>query len=721
MPDANRRKIVCARQEIALEAIGDHAVLVVELDDFPKREADAHHDRAPELPFDERRVDHRTTVMHHGVIEQLAIAGRHVELQRRGMHGVREGRVGGDAALRIRLDPHILRREAARDFERQRHASRHGEWPQVRAERQLRDRDPRAVRLAPRMTVAQDDLAGRSAEHVGGALHEPVTQFPRGQIRGRAAVHERAATGVASADRRHVGVAFDHTHLVDAQAEFTGDHLRDAGVAAATRRRDAREHLHVARRHDANGGRLVSIGKVTGPRAAFRREFEGDSDPDAPLGMACGVSPRLPLPVIEHRQQLLEAARIVAAIHVEPGRQQTRQGVARDEIAPAQFDRIDAGLPRQQIDRALRHKVADLLAVTAYGLPRRLVGDREGALDVAMLDRVDGRKHGRRNERHRPAMTGADDADIDQNAVTPADQPSLLVRRNLEAVVLRTRPREQRLAPFLDPRDRALRQPAEQRNQHFLRMPRHLQPERSAHARRDHPHLRLLHAQGRRSQPAARMRVLEGAGERVALPARIPFGDVAQRFHRRTRRRADRQLAASDVRRTFECGVRIARTNAVAHEQVRVPAGLDHRRTFAQGVVRVRRRRVHLVMDANLGESRLRVVDRTRHERRDRLAEIRRMAERKTSTLQRTAGAFCGQVHGGRHCVAHARRVFARQAGDDAWHGERIGQVDRDDRRARMCAAQNGKMERAFGKEIGAVIDASRHEARRVQARDVLP
>jgi len=163
-----------AGQEVIGQGAGERLASFVVGDLFEEGGADALHDVAADLAFDEHRVDHRAAILGDGVIEQLDKAGLGVD--------------GDDCAVRcIGLDAGADRRFVGRGRVEQRNdALRQSVHPQMRDLGDLGDRDRS---LWPRhQAIGTAHLGDIALQQVRADAAELVAQHAAGARR-RAARH----------------------------------------------------------------------------------------------------------------------------------------------------------------------------------------------------------------------------------------------------------------------------------------------------------------------------------------------------------------------------------------------------------------------------------------------------------------------------------------------------------------------------------------------------
>ena len=358
------------------------------------------------LALDQQRVDDRAAVVHRHVAQRRHRARLDVHLDHGHARCIRVRRIGVDASLVVRLVTDVTHPKIARGLQTRLHVQGvavEGAFVDVFGHLGKGD-------LAPIVTTAHAqparfavDVIGRGVEHAGGHAHHLMAHFA-GRVQRRRAAHEQAArTPVAQPERTGLGIALHDAHRIERHAQLVGHDLRDAGFVARAGRGDARQHRHPAAGTDPHRGALVAADERIRDAAALRCELEADPDteeatlpPGAGLffgetGIAGAV------------QRGLQRTGIVAAVRGRAGNLYVGELVLGNEILEAHRGAVHIEMLRHAVHDALHEERGRLLAEAAVGVPRRLVGDHDRDLDLAVRNFVRARHDERADVAHAPA------------------------------------------------------------------------------------------------------------------------------------------------------------------------------------------------------------------------------------------------------------------------------------------------------------------------------
>ena len=144
------------------------------------------------------------------------------------------------------------------------------------------------------------------------------------------------------------------------EAEPVGGDLAEGDVVALAVRMAAGEHrdlavaVHAHHRAFPAAVQAAALGEVAArPGAGLVDEAgEADAHQHAPLAQLRLLAPQRR--VIRKRQQLVEQRRRIAGIIDAPARRRIRKVAARDQIAPAHLDDVDAEFARAAFEQAAR-------------------------------------------------------------------------------------------------------------------------------------------------------------------------------------------------------------------------------------------------------------------------------------------------------------------------------------------------------------------------------
>ena len=271
----------------------ERVAVVVVHEVLEQRAADALHDAARDLAFDDARVDHRAAVLAHDVAEQLDPAGLEVDLAGAHVRGVHPDRRGCP-----RCSARLLRVPAGTPGGNA-WGWKYGELGDLGEARCRSWACPRTLARLPASSMS----SAAASRLVRGDGADPVAQNRRG-LAHRAGGHRPAAAPAgAGAEAGQCGVALDRVDVVDVRAERVGGELHDRGLEAVPGRPARDVHVDRARRLDADrrGFRAASCrirGSTARRRSRCRRRGSGRwcAPPPAPCGTRRSRGSRAPAP-----------------------------------------------------------------------------------------------------------------------------------------------------------------------------------------------------------------------------------------------------------------------------------------------------------------------------------------------------------------------------------------------------------------------------------------
>ena len=123
-------------------------------------------------------------------------------------------------------------------------------------------------------------------------------------------------------------------------------------------------------------------------RDAAGLDIGGDADAAILAAVRGFLAARLEAGVIGRVQRHLQRRLIVAAVVLQRDRRLVREGVGRDEVAAAQFGRVDPQFVGREIDDALQQERRLGPAGAAIGIDRHGVGEHRLGLDIDRRGRV---------------------------------------------------------------------------------------------------------------------------------------------------------------------------------------------------------------------------------------------------------------------------------------------------------------------------------------------
>src|SRR5205085_12515473 len=154
-------------------------------------------------------------------------------------------------------------------------------------------------------------------------------------------------------------------------------------------------HAHDARVHPCRRVVLGIEQRLETGVAAVRLETRRDADAGEPSRAARAIALFDEGRVVDRCERLIEHRVVIAGIVSRAARNAVRKLVLAYEVPPPYFDRIDAEVARDAIERALKREVGRRLAEAAYSLLGRFVrehGDRlvlDGSDAIGSADRGD--------------------------------------------------------------------------------------------------------------------------------------------------------------------------------------------------------------------------------------------------------------------------------------------------------------------------------------------
>ena len=380
----------------------------------------------------------------------------------------------------------------------------------------------------------------------GDALSPLDDPVGRGAER-RAADRRGARAEAAAAERDLVGVALDHADPLERQAEPVVQHLRVHRLVALAVGEGARHDGRVAGRIEADlhpvGDRRAHLDVETEPAAAPQASCLGRRPPRGkavPVGeRARGVEDRL------------ELAAIVGLAHCGLVRRD------RDEVAPAQGDRIDAELARGLVERALDEIDRLRPAGAAVGRQRPRMRQHAAHGRVHRRDRVHARQHPRADQRRMRARRPDLAAEVVVGGHAEPEDLSVGVERHLgvRELVAAVEVGEERFAAVRDPFHRPPDPPRRPQHGDLLGVEAALGAEAAADVARDDVDAVRRHLEDvlREELPDA-VRVRGRGDEPPARFAAVERADAAARLERVAGDPLVQDAQPRDVRRIRERG-----------------------------------------------------------------------------------------------------------------------------------------------------------------------
>ncbi len=357
-----------------------------------------------------------------------------------------------------------------------------------------------------------------------------------------AAHHQRARAVGAHAELHPIGIAKHDIDIVERHPEFLRHDLREGRFMALAMIVGADQDRHLSGRMHPHGGALVkSTAGAEAPGKARRRQPAGLDIGRIAKSTELAVAFRRRLAPgkagdIGGNQRALQASHRVAGVVFHQHRGLVGIGFLRNDVAPAQFDAVDAHLGRGDVDDAFDHEGRFRPPGAAIGIDRDGVG--EDHLDVA----VD-RRRGVDAPEQRGIEIGRDigpecrevGAHIGQCGDLQSEEFSVLVERQFGfgQVIPAMAIGHKALRTVRDPLDRPPDPFGRPGNDRLFAIVELLDAEAAADIRRDHAHLLFgyVENQGGHQKPH-HMRELACRPQRVVPGARVVFCDRRARLHR---------------------------------------------------------------------------------------------------------------------------------------------------------------------------------------------
>ena len=235
------------------------------------------------------------------------------------------------------------------------------------------------------------------------------------------------------------------------------------------------------------------------------------------------------------RQRLAEDRCEIAAVKGGADGGLVRHGGSRDEIAPPQLCRIDAGDARGFLDHALEHVVRLRPPGAAIGGGRHRVGEGAAHADVDVPDVVHaGQAAAEAQARNRRADRAEIGAEVGGVADAQRQEAPALVKRQLRLgiVVARLVVAEERLGAAGHPMDRPAELFRAEHQREVFRIGPGLEAEGAADVLGQHPQPLLRHFEDDGDIVAQDARALRADAQRILVVRRIIACGGAARLHR---------------------------------------------------------------------------------------------------------------------------------------------------------------------------------------------
>ena len=470
-----------------------------------------------ELTVNDHRVDHGAAVIHRHILRDIDLARLRVHLDRADMRTEREGEVRRVVDVR-RLETGLrpLREAVGRPG---------GEGDlldRLRFVGRALHREPAGVEL---------QVLGRNLQQMRGDQLRLLQNTLAGVVKRDAAHRDASAPIGVHPERRDGGIAVQHGHVVERNAQRIRGDLRPRRLVPLPVGGRTGDDFDLARRQTSNDSRVPAAGPVAQRSEDLRRceaahlHIGGEADPE--LLRITSFPTRLllfaELVVVNHLERAVEARLIVGRVELEAAgaRDQLAGG---QEVPPAHLHRIETHLVRQRVDRAL-YRIGRLGTTrTAIGVRGSRVAEDAGALQRVGLSAVAPAVDERAEQGH----TGRDELQVrphvhQQLHPVGVDLP-LFRGRELDLLdeIAPMGRGEISLGALLDPLDRASEPPRQCEADRLLGVDVELRAEPAAYIRRDDTELGFRYSEGHGEGDPGDVRDLRGR----------PHGKLAGSRHR---------------------------------------------------------------------------------------------------------------------------------------------------------------------------------------------
>ena len=249
---------------------------------------------------------------------------------------------------------------------------------------------PRSVPATTKRPLANSTSASLASSRCAAMRLPFGDHLVAGLVERRARSHHGARAEAAASERDHIGVALDETNPFDRQRRSACAHQpRKYGFVPLPVRHRADQH------GDAAGGIEADVGALFPRRAvgtARLLDAVGNADPAQKPRHRCtratGLEPR---PIRQRRGQRhvpFELAAVIGEQEVGAIRHRSR----RNEIAPPDFQPVDAELVGGHVDDALEHVGCFRPSRSPIRRRRRRVGEHPGGARIDRRRGVDARE-----------------------------------------------------------------------------------------------------------------------------------------------------------------------------------------------------------------------------------------------------------------------------------------------------------------------------------------
>ncbi len=418
---------------------------------------------------------------------------------------------------------------------------------------------------------------------------------------------------------------------------------------------------------------------------------------------------------IELLKAAIERHAVVAAVAFgldvehQHRRERVRHRRFRHQIAPPEFDAIDAEIGRHHVEQTLAAEVGFETPGPTIGAGRRLVRHQHHHIHVDVRDKIRPRHHLDEIARAGAADGAQIGTEIDR-AVTAQRQDGAVARAGdlqLAFGIARMVGREQIFAAILDPFHRATGETRRERHEEIFRIEFAARTEAAADVELQHAHRQFRQVHHLRQHPPIGERHLGRATNDHLLLVCVPFGEQAARLHRHGRMALDAEMLAAGIGRVLE-----RRFGVAAHGRHGVgDIGadlLEQQHVVLARRVAIRHRRQRLDIDHDRFERILGNRRAVRHDDGDRLADIAHLVvgdDRLLVALELRQRLLPQRNF--RHVADIRRRDDSAHAGARA---RGLG-IDGADAAVRNRAAQDDGVQDAVEREVVDILSAAGEKA----------
>ena len=542
--------VVGARHGVVHEGAGQQLAGLFVIDAvLQQRLADALHQPAMHLAFDNHRVDDVAEVVHRREAVHLDSARGRVDLDLADISAGREGEVGrvvkrGLVQARLELVERVVVRH-------------------VSGERHLAKSDFLVGALDGELAVGKFDVSVAGFHQVGRDFLGLGLDLVERLHDGRAAHRHGTRTVGAHAKRHAAGVAVNNVHRIHRDAQARRHHLRKRGLVALAVAVRTGEHRHAAGRVHAHFAafkqartRTERAGDVAGRQAAGLDVARvADATQQALRSRCCAA-----LLEAGHFGQLvaaLEQRMKVAHVVLQGHRRLVRKVL--DEVAAA-----DLVLPQPHLPAATRHQALEQIsglrpAGAAVSVHRCGVGEPGVHLHIHLRRAVlAGQQRGVQDGRHGRRKGGQISTHVGVGVHTQRQELAVLVHRHFSVagVIAAMRVADKGFAAVSCPLDRAVELFGRPGQAHVFSVQVNLGAEAATHVGSNDAHLVLgqAHHKGGQQQPLD-VRVLVGHIQRVVVGGAAVVADDGARLHGVGDQAVVRQVQLGDVCSAGKSGI----------------------------------------------------------------------------------------------------------------------------------------------------------------------